>query len=144
VHQCGATHAQATRAAYERAGVEAEVLPFIDDMARRYGDADLVICRAGAVTVTELAAAGVASVLVPLVVSTTSHQRSNAQFMDAQGAAIHLPQEDLSATRLAALLDGLNREALLGMAKRARALGRPEATRVVADAIEHIARRAGR
>jgi UDP-N-acetylglucosamine--N-acetylmuramyl-(pentapeptide) pyrophosphoryl-undecaprenol N-acetylglucosamine transferase len=144
VHQCGATHAQATRAAYERAGVEAEVLPFIDDMARRYGDADLVICRAGAVTVTELAAAGVASVLVPLVVSTTSHQRSNAQFMDAQGAAIHLPQEDLSATRLAALLDGLNREALLGMAKRARALGRPEATRVVADAIEHIARGAGR
>jgi UDP-N-acetylglucosamine--N-acetylmuramyl-(pentapeptide) pyrophosphoryl-undecaprenol N-acetylglucosamine transferase len=144
VHQCGAAHAQATRAAYERAGVVAEVLPFIDDMAHRYGEADLVICRAGAVTVTELAAAGVASLLVPLVVSTTSHQRSNAEFMAAQGAAIHLSQTELSAERLAAVLRPLTRERLLEMANSARVLGRPEATRVVADAIEHIAREAGR
>jgi UDP-N-acetylglucosamine--N-acetylmuramyl-(pentapeptide) pyrophosphoryl-undecaprenol N-acetylglucosamine transferase len=144
VHQCGGAHAQATRAAYERAGVAAEVLPFIDDMARRYGEADAVLCRAGAITVTELAAAGVASLLVPLVVSTTSHQRSNAEFMAGQGAAVHLPQAELSAERLAAVLSELSRERLLGMANRARALGRPEATRVVADAIEHIAREAGR
>lgn len=144
VHQCGAAHVPATRAAYERAGVLADVLPFIDEMARRYGEADLVICRAGAVTVTELAAAGVASLLVPLVVSTTSHQRSNAEFMAAQGAAIHLPQGELSAARLAEVLRGLTRERLVGMAGRARMLGRPEATRVVADAIEHIAREAGR
>jgi len=144
VHQCGADHAQATRAAYESAGVTAEVLTFIDDMARRYGEADLVICRAGAVTVTELAAAGVASLLVPLVVSTTAHQRGNAQFMAAQGAALHLPQTELSAERLAALLRDLQRERLLEMAGRARALGRPEAARMVADAIEHIAREAAR
>jgi len=143
-HQCGAAHAQATRAAYARAGVAAEVLTFIDDMARRYGEADVVICRAGAVTVTELAAAGVASLLVPLVVSTTSHQRSNAEFMAAQGAASHLPQADLSPERLAAVLRDLSRERLLETANKARALGRPEATRVVADAIEHIAREAGR
>lgn len=144
VHQCGGAHAQATRTAYERAGVAAEVLTFIDDMARRYGEADLVLCRAGAVTVTELAAAGVASLLVPLVVSTTSHQRSNAEFMAAQGAAIHLPQAELSPERLAGALRELDRGALLEMAVRARALGRPDATRVVADAIEHIAREAGR
>lgn len=144
VHQCGDGHAAATCAAYERAGVAAEVLPFIDDMARRYDKADVVICRAGAITVTELAAAGVASLLVPLVVSTTSHQRSNAEFMAAQGAAVHLPQVELSAERLAAVLRDLTRERLLEMAGRAHSLGRPEATRVVADAIEHIAREAGR
>jgi UDP-N-acetylglucosamine--N-acetylmuramyl-(pentapeptide) pyrophosphoryl-undecaprenol N-acetylglucosamine transferase len=144
VHQCGAAHAQAAQAAYERAGVAADVLTFIDDMARRYGEADAVICRAGAVTVTELAAAGVASLLVPLVVSTTAHQRSNAEFMAGQGAAIHLPQAELSADRLAAVLRDLSRERLLEMANKARLLGRPEATRVVADAIEHIAREAGR
>ena len=144
VHQCGGAHAQATRAAYQHFGVTAEVLPFIDDMARRYVEADVVICRAGAITVTELAAAGIASLLVPLVVSTTSHQRSNAEFMATQGAAVHLPQAELSAKRLAEVLRDLTRERLLEMAKRARALGRPEATRVVADAIEHIAREAGR
>lgn len=144
VHQCGAAHAQATGAAYERAGVAAEVLTFVDDMARRYGEADLVICRAGAVTVTELAAAGLPSLLVPLVISTTSHQRSNAEFMAGQGAAIHLPQETLTAARLAAVLGEATRERLLEVANKARSLGRPDATRVVADAIEHLAREAGR
>ena len=144
VHQCGAAHAQATRATYEKAGAAAEVMPFIDDMARRYGAADVVLCRAGAITVSELAACGVASILVPLVVSTTAHQRTNAEFMAAHEAAIHLPQAELSAARLAEVLRGLTRERLLQMARNARALGRPEATRVVADAIEHIAREAGR
>jgi UDP-N-acetylglucosamine--N-acetylmuramyl-(pentapeptide) pyrophosphoryl-undecaprenol N-acetylglucosamine transferase len=86
----------------------------------------------------------VASILVPLVVSTTSHQRTNAEFMAGQGAALHLPQAELSAARLAQVLGELNRDGLTQMAVRARALGRPEATRVVADAIEHIAREAGR
>ena len=140
MHQCGAAHVEATRTAYARAEVASEVMPFIDDMARRYGEADVVICRAGAITVTELTAAGVASLLVPLVVSTTSHQRTNAEFMAAQGAAIHLPQADLSASRLAATLRELTRDRLLEMAMKARALARPEATRTVADAIEHIAR----
>jgi UDP-N-acetylglucosamine--N-acetylmuramyl-(pentapeptide) pyrophosphoryl-undecaprenol N-acetylglucosamine transferase len=143
-HQCGAAHVQATRALYAKAGVEAEVMPFIDDMARRYAAADVVICRAGAITVTELAACGVASILVPLVASTTSHQRTNAEFMADQGAAIHLPQAELSAPRLAEVLRGLTRERLAQVAAKARALGRPEATRVVADAIEHIAREAAR
>lgn len=144
VHQCGAAHSEATRAAYAQAGVVADVMPFIDDMAHRYGEADVVICRSGAITVTELAAAGVASILVPLVVSTTSHQRTNAEFMAAHGAALHLPQEELTPKGLAEMLGGLNRERLQQMAEKARALGRPEATRIVADAIEHIAREAAR
>jgi UDP-N-acetylglucosamine--N-acetylmuramyl-(pentapeptide) pyrophosphoryl-undecaprenol N-acetylglucosamine transferase len=144
VHQCGAEHEAATRAAYAQAGVAAEVMSFIDDMARRYAEADVVICRAGAITVTELAVAGVASVLVPLVVSTTAHQRTNAEFMATHGAAIHLPQEELSPARLARLLGELSRRRLAQMAVQARALGRPRATEVVADAIEHIAREAAR
>ena len=144
VHQCGAAHLGATRSAYARAGIAAHVIPFIDDMARRYGEADVVICRAGAVTVTELAVAGVASLLVPLVVSTTAHQRTNAEFMAAHGAALHVPQSELTPARLAAELRGLTRDRLLQIAAQARKLGRPEATRIVADAIEHIAREAGR
>jgi UDP-N-acetylglucosamine--N-acetylmuramyl-(pentapeptide) pyrophosphoryl-undecaprenol N-acetylglucosamine transferase len=144
VHQCGAAHDQATREAYARVGVVAEVMPFIDEMARRYAEADVVICRAGAITVAELAAAGVASMLVPLVLSTTAHQRANAEFMAAAGAAVHLPQAELAPPRLAQALAGLDRAQLAAMAGRARAIGRPEATRTVADAIEHIARGAAR
>ena len=140
VHQCGAKNVEATRAAYAQAGVEAEVLPFIDDMAARYAAADLVVCRAGAITVTELTAAGVPSVLVPFVVKTTAHQRSNAEFLAAHGAAIHVPQAQFTAEHLAKVLGGLDRARLQQMAEQARALGKPEATRVVADAIEHIAR----
>src|SRR6185503_10578437 len=80
-HQSGKQHIDALRAAYAQAGVDAEVVDFINDMPRRYADADLVICRAGAITVSELTAAGVASVLVPLLVSTTTHQRDNARWM---------------------------------------------------------------
>ncbi len=144
VHQCGKAHERVTREAYARAGVAAEVMPFIDDMARRYAEADVVICRAGAITVAELAAAGVASMLVPLVLSTTAHQRANAEFMAAAGAAVHLPQAELAPPRLAQALAGLDRAQLAAMADRARAIGRPEATRTVADAIEHLARGAAR
>jgi UDP-N-acetylglucosamine--N-acetylmuramyl-(pentapeptide) pyrophosphoryl-undecaprenol N-acetylglucosamine transferase len=144
VHQCGAQHVDATRAAYAALNVEAEVIPFIDDIAARYAAADVVLCRAGAITVTELCVAGVASILVPFVVSTTAHQRTNAEFLARHGAALHLAQQELTVDRLAQLLRGLKRAQLAEMARKARALGRPDATRVVADAIEHIAAEAGR
>jgi UDP-N-acetylglucosamine--N-acetylmuramyl-(pentapeptide) pyrophosphoryl-undecaprenol N-acetylglucosamine transferase len=137
-HQTGNTNIDEVRAGYERAGVEAELLPFIDDMAQRLADCDVIVCRAGAVTVSELCAAGVAAVLVPLVVSTTSHQRDNAQWLAGQGAGIHLPQTELSPKRLAEILSGLTREALLAMATQARALAKPQAAARVADQIESL------
>jgi UDP-N-acetylglucosamine--N-acetylmuramyl-(pentapeptide) pyrophosphoryl-undecaprenol N-acetylglucosamine transferase len=137
-HQTGQANAELVQAAYANAEVRADVLPFIDDMASRLADCDLIICRAGAGTVSELCAAGVASVLVPLIVSTTSHQRDNAQWLAGQGAGIHLPQSELSPRRLAELLSGLTREALLGMAVKARALAKPHAAARVADQIEGL------
>lgn len=142
VHQCGAEALESVRAAYAAAGVQAEVHAFIDDMAARYAACDLVIARAGATTVSELAAAGVPAILVPLVVSTTAHQRGNAEFMAAHDAAIHVPQAELTPERLARELAGLTRERLQSMAEHARALGKPQAARLVADAIEHIVREA--
>jgi UDP-N-acetylglucosamine--N-acetylmuramyl-(pentapeptide) pyrophosphoryl-undecaprenol N-acetylglucosamine transferase len=141
-HQTGNAHFAAVSEAYGSAGVEAEVLPFIDDMARRLADCDLMICRAGAITVSELCAAGVPSVLVPLIVSTTSHQRDNAELMAREGAALHLPQAELNPERLAKMLRGLTREALLEMALKARALSRPRAAARVADEIERLVVRA--
>lgn len=138
-HQTGAVDAERVRAAYAQANVEAEVLPFIDDMAVRLAACDVIVCRAGAVTVSELCAAGVAAVLVPLVVSTTSHQRDNAQWLAAQGAGIHLPQTQLSPRRLAELLAGLTRETLCAMASKARALAQPRSAARVADEIERLA-----
>ena len=139
VHQCGAKHIESVQALYREVGVDAEVVAFIDDIPDRYAKADLVVCRAGAITVSELAAAGVASVLVPLVVSTTSHQRANAEFMAANGAAIHLPQVELNAPKLADLLRSLTRDRLLAMAMSARSIGKPEATDTVAEVIEKVA-----
>jgi UDP-N-acetylglucosamine--N-acetylmuramyl-(pentapeptide) pyrophosphoryl-undecaprenol N-acetylglucosamine transferase len=141
VHQTGQAHAEAVRAAYAAAGVDAEILPFIDDMAARLAGCDLMLCRAGAITVSELCAAGVPSVLVPLVVSTTSHQRDNAAWMADQGAALHLPQADLTPQRLAALLRDLDRPRLQAMAERARALAQPRAAARVADEIERLTTR---
>jgi UDP-N-acetylglucosamine--N-acetylmuramyl-(pentapeptide) pyrophosphoryl-undecaprenol N-acetylglucosamine transferase len=138
-HQSGAAQIDAVRAEYGQAGVEAEVLPFIDDMAERLAVCDVIVCRAGAITVSELCAAGVASVLVPLVVSTTSHQRDNAQWMASHGAALHLPQGEFTPRRLADVLLGITREALLGMATQARALARPRAAARVADELERLA-----
>ena len=139
VHQCGAKHVDSVQVLYREAGVEAEIVAFIDDMPARYAAADVVVCRAGAITVSELAAAGVASVLVPLVVSTTAHQRANAEFMAANGAAIHLPQSELSALRLAELLRSLTRDRLLALAHAARSIGKPKATETVAAVIEQVA-----
>jgi UDP-N-acetylglucosamine--N-acetylmuramyl-(pentapeptide) pyrophosphoryl-undecaprenol N-acetylglucosamine transferase len=138
VHQCGAGNEAATRAAYERLGIEAEVLPFIDDIGARYGAADVVLCRAGAITVTELCAAGLGAILVPLIASTTAHQRANAEFLAAHAAALHLPQADFTPAALAQLLRSLNRARLEEMARNARALGRPGATAQVVRQIEAL------
>ncbi len=139
VHQSGAQHIETLQAAYKAAGVEASVVPFIEDMAAAYADADVLVCRAGAITVSEIAVAGVASILVPLVVSTTSHQRDNAQWMAAHGAAMYLAQTDMTAERLADMLKSLKREQLLQMSKAARSLGRPNATAAIANELEAIA-----
>jgi UDP-N-acetylglucosamine--N-acetylmuramyl-(pentapeptide) pyrophosphoryl-undecaprenol N-acetylglucosamine transferase len=143
-HQTGSAHIDAVRLAYRDAGVEAEALPFIDDMASRLAACDLMICRAGAVTVSELCAAGVPSILVPLIVSTTAHQRDNAEFMARHGAAVHQPQSGLTPQQLASLLAGLTRPALLQMAEKARALAKPQAAARVADQIEALALKGAR
>ena len=141
-HQSGKQHIDALRAAYAKAQVQAEVVDFIDDMPRRYAQADLVICRAGAITVSELTSAGVASVLVPLLASTTSHQRDNATWMAEHKAAIHLPQAEMTPERLALLLQSLTREQCRTMAEAARAIGRREANDAIANVLEEMAGKA--
>lgn len=138
VHQTGQANLAAAQAAYASMGLEAEVVPFIDNMAERLAACDLILCRAGAVTVSELCAAGVPGVLVPLIVSTTSHQRDNAEWLASHGAGVHLPQADFSPRALADLLAQLNRETLLAMAGKARALARPHAAARVADELEKL------
>jgi UDP-N-acetylglucosamine--N-acetylmuramyl-(pentapeptide) pyrophosphoryl-undecaprenol N-acetylglucosamine transferase len=140
IHQTGALNRDAVKDAYAAAGITdgVEVVAFIDDMAAHLAGCDVIVCRAGAVTVSELCAAGVPAVLVPLVISTTSHQRDNALFMAQHGAALHLPQTDLTAAKLADLLQGLDRAQLLAMAEKARTLGRPRAAARVADEIEAL------
>jgi UDP-N-acetylglucosamine--N-acetylmuramyl-(pentapeptide) pyrophosphoryl-undecaprenol N-acetylglucosamine transferase len=141
VHQSGEKHLDALKASYKRAGVEGELVAFIGDMAARYAQADLVICRAGAVTVAELSAAGVASILVPFPHAVDDHQTANARFLADQGAAVLLHQTELTAEKLASLVRGLDRTQLLGMAAKARALGKPEAARVVAERCIELAER---
>jgi UDP-N-acetylglucosamine--N-acetylmuramyl-(pentapeptide) pyrophosphoryl-undecaprenol N-acetylglucosamine transferase len=138
VHQTGAAQVETVKADYAERGVQAEVLPFINDMPSRLADCDLMVCRAGAITVSELCAAGVPAVLVPLVVSTTSHQRDNATWLAAQGGAIHLPQTQLTPTKLAETLAGLDRAVLLQMAHKARAMAQAHAAARVADQIESL------
>ena len=140
-HQTGAAHFETVRQAYAAAGVAAEVVPFIEDMPRRLADCDLMVCRAGAITVSELCAAGVPALLVPLIVSTTAHQRDNAEYLAGHGAAIHLPQAGMTPASLAAALQGLDRAALQTMAAKARALARPRAAARVADLIEELTKR---
>jgi UDP-N-acetylglucosamine--N-acetylmuramyl-(pentapeptide) pyrophosphoryl-undecaprenol N-acetylglucosamine transferase len=139
VHQSGEKHLEALRANYRAAGVDGELVAFIDDMARRYAEADLVICRAGAITVAELSAGGVASVLVPFPHAVDDHQSANARFLSEQGAALLLPQAELTPQSLAATLRALDRPRLLEMARRARALGKPGAARQVAERCMEIA-----
>jgi UDP-N-acetylglucosamine--N-acetylmuramyl-(pentapeptide) pyrophosphoryl-undecaprenol N-acetylglucosamine transferase len=134
VHQAGEKHIDVLRAAYASAGVAAECLPFITDMAERYAQADLVICRGGAITVAELAAIGVGAVIVPLPGAIADEQSANAQFLVAAGAAEMIAQRELSVARLAAMLRGFDREQLLAMAEAARRLGRVDAADRVAAA----------
>jgi UDP-N-acetylglucosamine--N-acetylmuramyl-(pentapeptide) pyrophosphoryl-undecaprenol N-acetylglucosamine transferase len=140
VHQSGEKHLEALTANYRAAGVRGELVAFIDDMARRYAEADLVICRAGAVTVAELSAGGMASILVPFPYAVDDHQTANARFLADRGAAILVSQRELTPEKLAALIGSLDRPKLLEMAKKARALGKPEAARLVAQRCMEIAR----
>ena len=140
-HQAGEKHLDALRGNYSAAGVAADCAAFIDDMAAAYAEADLVVCRAGALTVAELAAAGVASVLVPFPFAVDDHQTGNARFLADADAAVLLPQDELTPARLAALLAELPRPRLLDMASRARALAKPEATQTVARACMELGER---
>jgi UDP-N-acetylglucosamine--N-acetylmuramyl-(pentapeptide) pyrophosphoryl-undecaprenol N-acetylglucosamine transferase len=139
-HQSGAKHLDALRAGYAQAGVAANAVAFIDDMAQAYAEADLVICRAGATTVAELAAAGAAAILVPFPFAVDDHQTTNARYLADAGAGVLVQQRDLTPEALAQILRGLAREQLRDMATKARALGRPEATRAVAEACMELAR----
>jgi len=139
VHQSGAKQLDGLRKNYAQAGVQANCVAFIEDMAGAYEWADLVICRAGALTVAELAAAGVASVLVPFPHAVDDHQTANARFLANAGAAMLLPENQLTAEKLA-LLRSLSREQLLQMAEKARSLAKPDATAVVAGICMESAR----
>lgn len=139
VHQSGRDHLAALEAAYAEAGVEATLLPFIDDMAARYAEADLVIARAGATTIAELACAGLASMLVPFPHAVDDHQTVNARFLVESGAAWLIPQVELSPDRLARELCAIDRPRLLAMAERARKVAKPDATRRVAEVCMEVA-----
>ncbi|MDE2338149.1 MAG: undecaprenyldiphospho-muramoylpentapeptide beta-N-acetylglucosaminyltransferase [Gammaproteobacteria bacterium] len=144
-HQAGERWIEACRDSYAAAGVVADVQPFIADMAEAYAWADLVICRSGALTVSELAAAGLAAVLVPFPAAVDDHQTRNAELLVRQGAAVLLPERELTAERLAAQLERLcaERDGLIDMAERARALARPEATEALsASCLRYLGRAA--
>ena len=143
-HQTGAAHYATTQALYQQhqqRGLEARVAAYIEDMAEAYAWADIVLCRAGALTVAELAAAGLASVLVPYPHAIDDHQTSNAQWLVERGAAVLLPQPQLSAARLVELLENWNDEpaTLLLMARQARACAKPDAAKMVADCCKELA-----
>ncbi|MDP2134291.1 MAG: undecaprenyldiphospho-muramoylpentapeptide beta-N-acetylglucosaminyltransferase [Sulfuritalea sp.] len=138
VHQAGEKHLAQLQSLYAAAGVTANCVAFIKDMAGAYEWADLVICRAGALTVAELAAAGVASLLVPFPHAVDDHQTANARFLSSAGAAILLPQDQLTPKRLSELRN-LSRSQLAQMAEKAHALARPEATAMVARACVELA-----
>ncbi|MGV7242506.1 undecaprenyldiphospho-muramoylpentapeptide beta-N-acetylglucosaminyltransferase [Caballeronia sordidicola] len=141
VHQAGAKHIEALKANYAAAGLtsddDVQLVPFIDDMASAYAAADLVICRSGAMTVSEIAAVGVAALFVPFPFAVDDHQTTNAAFLANEGAAHLIQQRDLSAEKLAGWLRDQTRETLSQMAVKARALAKPDATervgRVCAD-----------
>jgi UDP-N-acetylglucosamine--N-acetylmuramyl-(pentapeptide) pyrophosphoryl-undecaprenol N-acetylglucosamine transferase len=136
-HQAGRNTLDIARAAYARVGVQAEVSEFIDDMAEAYGWADLAICRSGALTVSELAAAGVPAVLVPFPAAVDDHQTLNGGYLVAAGGAVLVPEKQLQPERLARVLAGLlaDRGRLLDMARRARDAARPRALAMIEHAL---------
>ena len=133
-HQAGRKHLETLKKNYAEAGVEGDLVVFIEDMAVHYADCDLVICRAGALTIAELTVVGIASILVPFPYAVDDHQTSNAKFLSDKDAAVLLPQNELTPQGLAQLLMEFTREKLLGMAMKARELASPAATRLVAEA----------
>ncbi|MGE8496183.1 MAG: undecaprenyldiphospho-muramoylpentapeptide beta-N-acetylglucosaminyltransferase [Pseudomonas sp.] len=141
-HQAGKQHDGVTAERYRAAGVEAQVAPFISDMARAYAWADLVVCRAGALTISELAAAGLPSFLVPLPHAIDDHQARNADYLAKEGAAVLLPQRSTDAATLAAQLTEvlMHPERLNEMAGTARRLAKPDATRTVVEICLEVAR----
>ncbi len=132
-HQAGPKNLEQTRSNYSALNIEANVEAYIDNMAEAYAWADLVICRAGAMTVSELAAAGVASILVPYPYAVDDHQTVNAHYLSDEGAALLVQQTDLNADSLFKQLSELTREKTLAMANKARKLGMPESTRLVTE-----------
>jgi UDP-N-acetylglucosamine--N-acetylmuramyl-(pentapeptide) pyrophosphoryl-undecaprenol N-acetylglucosamine transferase len=141
LHQCGAAHVEATRAAYAKAQVDARVEPFIEDMAQAYADADLAICRAGALTLAELAAAGLGSILVPFPYAVDDHQTHNAQGFVHAGAAELVQERDFDTAGFAQRLQRLlgDREHLLAMAQAARKLAKPDAAATIAQRCLEVA-----
>ena len=133
-HQTGQAMYDDTLSFYEEAGVEAYLAPFIEDMAEAYSWADVVLCRSGALTIAELTAAGTGAILVPFPHATDDHQTANARFMVAAGGALLLPQAELDADRLAAMLMALlpDRQRILQMAEAARSLAKADAAEKVA------------
>ncbi len=140
-HQAGKSHAEVCAERYREAGVAAEVLPFLRDMAAAYAWADLVICRAGALTVSELAAAGLPALLIPLPHAIDDHQTRNAEYLAKAGAAVLLPQHATDAAALAAQLTEvlMHSEKLAAMGATARRLAKPDATRTVVDICLEVA-----
>jgi UDP-N-acetylglucosamine--N-acetylmuramyl-(pentapeptide) pyrophosphoryl-undecaprenol N-acetylglucosamine transferase len=143
-HQTGEADRERVEAAYRAAGLgDARVRSFIDDMATAYAEADLVLCRAGAMTLAEVTVCGRPAILVPFPFAVDDHQTANARAVAEAGAAIHLPQPELTPERLVGLITELfaDRGRLATMAARAKALGRPDAARAIADALlEEVAR----
>ncbi len=139
-HQSGTRHLDALRANYAAAGVTADVRDYIEDMAVAYQACDFAVCRAGAMTVAELACAAVPAVLVPFPFAVDDHQTGNAEFLSTGGAAWLIQQKDLSADKLAQLIRGLDRSTLSVMSARARGLAKPDATARVADICEELVR----
>ena len=138
-HQCGKGHLQVTQSAYQKAGIKAEVSEFIDDMQAVYAWADLVICRAGALTVSEVAAAGVPALFVPFPAAVDDHQTRNAEFLVKAGAARLLPQSELNPAALTAVLADLHsRDALVMMARKARQLAVVDSAKRVADICQEL------
>ena len=147
IHQAGAKQIQTLHENYAAAGLPAaasadggiELVPFIDDMARAYADADLVICRSGAMTVAEIAATGVAALFVPFPHAVDDHQTANAAFLASRGAALTIRQSELTPEQLAAWLGAQTRASLAEIAGKARALAKPDATDRVADVCAAVA-----
>ena len=139
-HQSGAKHLDALQANYAAAGVAADCLAFIEDMAEALAWADLVICRAGALTVAEIAASGSAALFVPFPFAVDDHQTANARFLADGGAGWLMQQKELNATNLADWFAGLTRETLLARAEKARALAKPGATAAVVGVVKELAK----